>query len=145
VVEPGGRFSHLRCDKRPIVSRDHAARANYLVVWRDARNSLPAVQRFDIYGSRIGFEGGVLEPNGIAICTNVAVQTTPAVAANGSNALVVWTDYRLNTTLGRIFASRVAGDGTVLDGTGLRLCSFTSAQSTPAVAGNGREFVVALG
>jgi len=45
-------------------------------------------------------------------------QMAPKVATNGSDFLVAWDDYR---GTGAVYAQRVKSDGTVLDGTGIRV------------------------
>jgi len=47
-------------------------------------------------------------------------QMTPKVATNGSDFLVAWNDYRGS---GAVYAQRITRDGTVLDGTGIRVGS----------------------
>jgi hypothetical protein len=115
---------------------------NFLVVWQDARNSAVTPARPDIYGARVTPEGVVLDPAGLAICTNTAIQTTPAVAASGSEALVVWTDFR-NGSASDIYGARVGDDGLVVETNGIEVCRALGAQSAPAVAANGDGYFVA--
>lgn len=58
---------------------------NYLVVWQDTRNGSA-----DIFGARVSVQGAVLDPSGIAIGTGPRDQTTPAIASDGRESLVVW-------------------------------------------------------
>jgi hypothetical protein len=115
---------------------------NFLVVWQDARLSLPSVPRMDIYGSRIAGNGTVLDPDGFAICTNAAIQTNPVVTATATRALVAWTDYRLSTTYPDIFGARVNPDGSVIETNGLRICTASLNQSLPAAASDASSFFV---
>ena len=65
--------------------------ANFLVVWQDVRN-YPDTS--DIYGARVTQAGEVLDPSGIAISAAAYGQYVPALAFDGANFLVVWTDDR---------------------------------------------------
>ena len=116
---------------------------NFLVVWQDARSSTASTARWDIYGARLGAAGEVLDPNGFPICTNLAAQTNPVVAASPSQALVTWTDYRISGTAGHIYGARVDADGTVLDTNGLPICTASIQQSTASAAASGKGYFVA--
>src|SRR5262245_44789648 len=94
----------------------------YFVVWADKRNY--ATNEYDIYGSRVSATGQVLDPAGIPICTDPGRQTSPRVAFNGSEFLVVWEDDRESTTnflLYQIYGARVTSDGRVLDRNGFKI------------------------
>jgi len=60
----------------------------YLVVWEDRR---PGVSGINIFGSRIRRLGIVMDPNGFQV-SDTQLGQDPAVAAGGSEFLVVWTD-----------------------------------------------------
>ena len=87
---------------------------NYLVVWRDFRSGTST----DIYGARVTKAGTVLDSTGIPISTSAGSQTDPAVAFDGTNYLVAWTDNRSGSST-EIFGTRVTKAGTVLDSTGV--------------------------
>jgi len=109
----------------------------YLVVWQDTRNSGNA----DIYGARMTPVGQVLEPNGIAICTAVRRQFSPAIGFDGTNYLVVWEDYRRSDYCD-IYGSRVTKQGTVLDTAGIAVSKSQYGQFDPAVAYDGTNYLV---
>ena len=59
------------------------------------------------------------------------------VAFDGTNYLVVWTDYRGGAT--KVYGARVSPDGTVLDQSGFAI---SAAGSAPAVAFDGTNYLV---
>lgn len=115
---------------------------NFLVVWQDARASSPTATRWDIYGARVSASGQVLDPSGIPICTTIPAQTNVAVAANASQALVVWADFRYSGVYPHIFGARIGDDGTVLDPSGLAICTASYFQTSVAVAAEGQGYFV---
>jgi hypothetical protein len=115
---------------------------NFLVVWQDARASLPTAARWDIYGARVTTNGQVLEPFGIPICTTIPAQTNVAVAASPTQALAVWTDFRYSAVYPHIFGSRIGLDGSVLDPGGLAICTAAYQQSSVATAADDHGYFV---
>jgi len=108
----------------------------YLVVWYDSRNSLDT----DIYGSRISTAGVVSDTAGLPIGKAAGVQTTPAVACDGTtHCLVVWDDRRSGF---KVFGAPINRNGDVLDPTGMTIADAVSAGAAPAVIWNGAEFFV---
>jgi hypothetical protein len=88
---------------------------NYLVVWMDGRGTF-----YDIYGARLSRAGVVLDQGGFAISTAAREQLMPAVAFDGTNYLVTWTDYRSETN-SDIYGARVSRAGAVLDPAGIAI------------------------
>jgi hypothetical protein len=120
-----------------------AGPANCLVVWRDSRNSSSTGS--DIYGARVGENGNVLDPNGIAISRITGTQRNPAVAANASGYLVVWEDLRAapadaNTY---IYGTLVSAGGVVANANGTVISPGPSTKVDPAVGSDGTNFLVA--
>ena len=114
---------------------------NYLVVWEDDRNV-----DTDIYGARVTPGGTVLDPTGFRVSTSsFSEQRAPAVAFDGANYLVVWEDDRDGTANTQIFGARVTPSGTVVDAvsSGLAISRAAGAQSSPAVAFDGTNYLVA--
>jgi hypothetical protein len=97
--------------------------AGYLVAWRDLRNGGGS----DVYATRVGTDGTVLDPSGLALSTAIGDQDGPTAVSNGAGSFVVWRDTRTASRF-QIYGTRVGADGTVLDPSGLAL---SSAQSTP--------------
>ena len=108
----------------------------FLVVWRDYRNGVG----YDIYGTRVTADGVVLDTAGIAISTAAHDQMEPAVAFDGTNSLVVWQDERTGDR--DLYGARVTSTGVVLDSMGIPISRAPGYQSVPAVAFDGRNFLV---
>jgi hypothetical protein len=109
----------------------------YMVVWCDNREGN------DIYGARVTSAGAgvLLDQTGIPISTAVGCQTSPAIAFNGTDYLVVWVDYR-NGSQGDIYAARVSPSGKVLDPEGIVISSAPGSQLSPAIAFDGADYLV---
>jgi catechol 2,3-dioxygenase-like lactoylglutathione lyase family enzyme len=80
---------------------------------------------------------------GFPVCQAKGYQCYPAVAFDGTNFLVAWTDYR-NGQDWDVYAARISPDGKVLDADGFAVCAAPGNQIHPAVAsdGRGRSLVV---
>ncbi|MGQ9708159.1 MAG: hypothetical protein ACUVUR_04720, partial [bacterium] len=110
---------------------------NFLVVWEDGRSSSS-----DIYGARVTPAGVVLDSAGIAISTAPRSQGSPAIVFDGSNYLVVWSDYRNVNGYADIYGARVHPTGTVLDPSGIAISTAPYDQSSPEVTFDGTNFLV---
>jgi hypothetical protein len=110
---------------------------NFLVVWEDQRSGACC----DIYGARMNSAGSVLDPAGFPISTAPDRQRAPAVARNGTDFLVVWSDARSGPATD-IYGARVSGTGSVLDPAGIPISTAANTQTQPAVAFNGTDFLV---
>jgi hypothetical protein len=118
-----------------------ASSSGYLVVWEDGRQFWVGT---DIYGARVSNSGVVSPAGGSVISTRQNAQQWPAVAASGTNYLVVWTDDRNAGTTGwDIYGVRVTGAGVVSDPNGLAICKAAGDQEEPVVASNGNGYLVA--
>lgn len=114
---------------------------NYFVVWEDYRSALSTRLHPDIYGARVSGDGRVLDTNGFAICTLTNAQYAPAVAASGTNYLVVWEDY---SAMGNdIEGTRVSAGGQVLDNPPIAIAQLKNTQFSPSVAAHGEGWLVA--
>ncbi len=111
--------------------------SDYLVVWQDERPGDSA----DIRGIRLGRSGTQPDPHPFTVSAAVKAQSNPAVASNGTEFLVVWSDLRSDTA--QVYAARVSQSGLVLDTAGIRVCNATGAQTQPTVAYNGADYLVA--
>jgi len=114
---------------------------NFLVVAQDYRRASSTAYYSDIYGARVSASGALLDPVGFLVCTNSGSQLRPAVAADGTNYLVVWQDYDLGG--GDILGARVDPGGTVLDTNAIVISHAVNSQASPTVAGGENGFLVA--
>jgi len=111
-------------------------RDNYLVVWMDNRNGWPR----SIWGARVDASGSVLDTSGITISAVEGSHRYPAVASDGSDYFVVWSDSRGSDR--DIYGARVTGSGAVLDTSGIAISAILNAQTNPSVAFDGTNYFV---
>ncbi|MEO0098187.1 MAG: T9SS type A sorting domain-containing protein [candidate division WOR-3 bacterium] len=111
---------------------------SYFVVWGDWRNGPPNLS--DIYGARVSSDGEVLDPEGIPIFRGVDIQTSPAVAFDGINYLVVWMSREGENNL--IYGARVTQEGRVLDPNGFPIGGEFGEKYNPSVTFDGINYFV---
>jgi len=113
---------------------------NYLVVWQDHRRYT------QICGARVTPSGSVLDPGGIAISKASSTESSPSVAFDGSNYLVVWSDWRNNPgppyPNADIYGARVDPAGAILDTDGIAISTAPYDQNIPTVAFDGSNYLV---
>jgi hypothetical protein len=107
----------------------------YVVVWQDDRNG-----NSDIYGSRVTASGQVLDPNGILVTGASNAQELPAIAFDGTDFLMVWDDWR-NQSSADIYAARMTPNGQVLDSAGIAVSTASGDQLEPALAFDGSDYL----
>ena len=113
---------------------------NYLVTWSDSRR---AWDRYDVYAARVTPGGSVLDPAGIPVSAEFNFdQTSPRLAFDGTNYLVVWTDGRFWPDPGAVFGARVTPSGTVLDPQGFAVSSAPNGQFAGGIAFDGENYLV---
>src|ERR1051326_3966708 len=157
VVVPGDSVPAAAVGQQ---SDAHISRGStsFLVVWSDNRSSLlragvngPYYGRglgtmLDIYGSRVDFAGNLLDTTPIVISKAQYNQTSPKVAWNGQNWLVVWMTEREDDRYAYdVMATRVAPDGHLLDSTPIVVFSALSSidQYTPwSVSSDGTNWAI---
>jgi hypothetical protein len=104
-----------------------------IVTWTDFRGAA-----FDIYAQRVDSAGTPMwTPNGVAVCTAVDFQTSPAIIPDGGGgAIVTWDDERTGNA--KIYAQR-------LNGAGVPQWTANGVQITTALAGQARPLLVPNG
>lgn len=121
----------------PVVA---ANASGFLVAWEDARE--PGTD-FDIYATRISNAGTVLDPAGLVICNQTNAQTGPALAATTTGFFATWSDARSSiNTGGDIFGAAITTNGLVQNTNGFLVSQGGNAQSSPAVAFSGTNYLV---
>jgi hypothetical protein len=93
----------------------------------------------EVYGARVTEDGSVLDPSGIPIATGPHYQRASAVAFDGANFMVAWTD---GTDPGDIYCARVSPNGTVLDPSGIPVSTAPGDQQAPAITFDGTNFLI---
>ena len=109
-----------------------------LIAWHDFRSG----SSYDIYGARLGGDGSVLDPSGIAVSTAAGHEYNPAVGFDGSNYFVAWQGDPNGQSYG-IYGSRVTTGGTVLDPSAITISSAAYHKVKPALSFNGTNYLVA--
>jgi large repetitive protein len=111
--------------------------ANFFVVWYDRFNGGTSS---DIRGARVTPTGTVLDTAGIAISQSDGNQSYPAIASDGTNLLVVWSDWRGGG--GNVYGARVTPQGMVLDTAGFDISRAPSGSISPDLCFDGTNFLV---
>jgi len=107
----------------------------YFVVWDDNRGG-----DNDIFGCRLSSTGQILDQASLPISQRLDDQTDPAVAWNGVEYLVVWSDRRASVS--HIYASRLRPDGQVIDKDGILISGTSGTQAYPKVASDGHGWQI---
>ncbi len=111
---------------------------NYLVTWADDRDGDWV---FDIYGARVSTAGTVLEPQGFAISTANYDQIYPAIAFDGTNYLVAWTDDRDGDYYYDLYGARVTPNAVVLEPQGFQISNAAGDQANVSLAFDGNNYL----
>lgn len=135
VLDPSG--IGISAGTSPAIAFDGT---NYLVVWR--KEIINTLDVSDIYGTRVSKTGTVLDPSGICISNAAKYQWAPAVAFDGTNYLVAWTDGRNGPGNDDIYGTRVSTTGTVLNPAGIPISAHNRTQSGTAIGFAGTNYFV---
>ncbi|HEY4122342.1 MAG TPA: MYXO-CTERM sorting domain-containing protein, partial [Byssovorax sp.] len=115
-----------------VAFQTDATATGFLMAWGDD-DALLAV--------RIGDDGAIVDSPPMPLLVGTNADVTPAVAFDGAQYLVVWADDR--TGYDNIWGARVGLDGAPIDATPFAIGSAAANQTSPAVAFDGTNFVVA--
>jgi len=108
----------------------------YFAAWADERSGSTR----DVYGTRIDATGTVMDVGGIRISGAGRAQPDLAVAYDGVNYLVVWSDTRGGDS--DIYGARVSSSGAVLDPGGIAISTAAYNQSYPAISFDGTNYLI---
>lgn len=112
---------------------------NYMIVWEDWRSHTGFAEA---YRARVGTSGVVLDPGGVSVSIDEYSLEKPAMVFDGSNYLVVW-QARHPSGEYDIYGARMEVSGSLLDPYGFAISTVTAEQSSPAVAFDGTNYMVA--
>ncbi len=110
---------------------------NYLVAWDQ---KVCTNCETDIYLTRVGPDGVVLDTASHPVCTASGNQFFPAVAYNGSGYFAVWEDFRNGTW--DIYGARVSLEGEVLDPEGKLIWTTPNQEVRADIAWDGNNYLV---
>ncbi len=120
---------------------------NWVVAWTDTRGG-----DRDVMAARVQSDGTVLDgpATGIDVSTATDFQVGSTVSAGSGSTLVAWTDYRNDpedpNEMSDVFAARLDGSGTLLDGPatsgGIPLSFTANTERRPAAAWSGSAWLV---
>jgi hypothetical protein len=94
-----------------------------------------------ILAARVSPTGQVTSSN-TPIAQDLSYYSGPAIASDGTNSLVVWTDPRANSESRDVYGSRVDRSLRVLDGTGIPISTRPGYEYEPSVAFDGTRYLV---
>ncbi|ABS25884.1 cell wall/surface repeat-containing protein [Anaeromyxobacter sp. Fw109-5] len=121
---------------RPAVASDGSG---YLVVWNDTRSGTS-----DVYGSRVGADGQILDLSGLAITAEADAQQSPEVAFEGAYYVVAWHDRRSGVAFDA-HAARVTPAGAVVDPSGFLVGTGAAGTGTSVASDGAGRVLVAFG
>jgi hypothetical protein len=107
---------------------------SFLVVWEDDEPTI------HLRAARVREDGKVIDPEGFSVVDGPGFEFRPAVAFDGTNAMVAWSDSRDGDS--DMFVARVRPDGLVLDQDGIRVSHDGKSEQDAAIAWNGECYLL---
>ncbi|MHB8879645.1 MAG: hypothetical protein ACYC8T_38640, partial [Myxococcaceae bacterium] len=134
VLDAGGLplVTHAQWQGSPALA---LGGGRYLLAWSDSRSGASSV-----YAGRFALQGTAQDGAGFPVASAPNGQVDPAVAFDGTNYLVVWSDTRSGAP--GIFGTRVTPQGGVLDLSGIAVSPAGGYQAKPQLAWNGSSYLV---
>ncbi|MBS2021885.1 MAG: hypothetical protein JST92_05705 [Deltaproteobacteria bacterium] len=112
--------------------------AEYFVVFTDDRGGNNGA---DIWGVHVAPDGTVANSYGSVLTQGAGNQTQPALAFDGTNHLLVWSDDRAGNQ--DVYAERISAAGAVLDPGGFAVSTAANDQLAPTLTFDGTRFFAA--
>lgn len=133
--------SAVSYQRSPIIVSDET---KYFATWTDYRN-LSSGRAPDVYGSRLDYDGNLLDTAGIAVSIDSIgnEQLFPSIADDGTNFLIVWQEGDAGWDSSYIVGARVSSEGYVLDSSRIIISGGPDAKSYPVAFFDGVNYVVA--
>ncbi|HET7856698.1 MAG TPA: PASTA domain-containing protein [Gaiellaceae bacterium] len=122
----------------PSVAQHHAG---FDLTWNGSLYLAAWVRAGDLYAGRLDVQGRYLDGGGTPIALGSGWQSSPRIASDGTNFLVVWTDARRGPYWD-VYGARVRPDGVVLDPGGFPIASSPSIEGPGDVAWDGTHYLV---
>ena len=139
VLDPGGSPFDTDDEGLPYGPVVAAGNDGFLVVW-DGRHT-EEIHDPDIHGALLTPDGRLPNPRDLIVSSAAPMQADPALAWNGRDFLVVWTEQRQHREWD-LYAARVSASGAIRDGTGIPIATGPGGPWYAAVAWSGRHFLV---
>jgi hypothetical protein len=123
---------------RPVVA---TSGEDFVVAWESDLHGDP-----DIYAARVTAAGAVAPPGASYLASIISMEEQPAVASDGTDYFLLWTDWREGLRELGLYGTRVSGEGVVLDPTGIPVVQGRLSVSGPAaIAFGGGVYLVVYG
>jgi hypothetical protein len=122
-------------------SQSGAAVASNGSGWFVAWGTYEADDDGDVYGTAVASTAVVADPGGLELAATDGMESGANLASNGTDYLLAWSAYVTGTSLTAISASRLDGDGTVLDATGIEIAPGGDYLVPGGIASDGTDYL----